>query len=181
MQKTCARHGNTEHFLQIEGGRDRWRCRACNAEGVSRHRNAKKAWCIAKLGGKCMRCGYSRCVSALEFHHREPGNKDFQFSKYQKASYETLAAELEKCDLLCANCHREVHAELDRKVTNKSARSSAEKSAGFRSRESQVRILPSAPECGSSLWPAGLSQRPGQSAKANKPAPQGVKARRPAD
>lgn len=105
----CSRHGDALHFRQVEKGRERWRCRDCNAEGVTRHRNAKKAWCVAYLGGKCQRCGYDKCIAALEFHHRDPGEKEFQFARYQRRSYEALAKELDKCDLLCANCHREEH------------------------------------------------------------------------
>ncbi len=92
MLKFCKRHGDTDHFSQVERGATRWRCRSCNAEGVSRHRNAKKLWCVNFLGGKCARCSYSKCIAALEFHHREPGAKEFEFARYQKASYEKLAA-----------------------------------------------------------------------------------------
>ena len=107
----CKKHGDVRHFRQVEIDRIRWRCCKCNAEGVSRHRRSKKKWCVAYLGGECQRCGYSRCQEALEFHHRDKGDKEFQFARYQKASYEKLAKELDKCDLLCANCHREMHAQ----------------------------------------------------------------------
>lgn len=70
---------------------------------VKAHRLRKKQWCVARKGGKCERCGYDRCLAALEFHHRDPAEKDFGFSQYQRRSYDQLAAELDKCDLLCAN------------------------------------------------------------------------------
>lgn len=111
MIKKCKKHGDTEHFSLKEGVWERWRCRKCTAEGVTRHRKSKKRWCIEQLGGACIRCGYSKCIEALEFHHRNPSEKEFGFSKYQAVSYEKLTAELSKCDLLCANCHREIHAE----------------------------------------------------------------------
>jgi len=65
---------------------------------------------VAHLGGKCICCGYDKCVDALEFHHRDPSQKDFAPSaKGHTVSWDRLRAEIAKCDLLCANCHREVH------------------------------------------------------------------------
>ena len=64
---------------------------------------------IEYKGGKCETCGYSRCIEALQFHHRDPKEKDFQISGTTKA-FETLKREVNKCSLLCANCHTELHA-----------------------------------------------------------------------
>lgn len=64
-------------------------------------------------GGKCERCGYKRCIEALEFHHTDPALKDFSISgKGYTRSWDTVQKELDKCEMLCANCHREAHAEL---------------------------------------------------------------------
>jgi hypothetical protein len=65
---------------------------------------------IAYLGGKCRGCGYDRCPAALDFHHTSPHEKDFSIS--QQMSWEKLRPELDKCLLLCANCHRETHVGL---------------------------------------------------------------------
>lgn len=63
------------------------------------------------MGGCCASCGYNRCIGALTFHHREPGGKDFGVSaKGYTRSWEKVRAELDKCILLCSNCHAEVHA-----------------------------------------------------------------------
>jgi hypothetical protein len=63
---------------------------------------------IAYLGGRCSVCGYSRCMRALEFHHRNPGEKSFGISSnVSNRTWEKLVEELDKCILLCANCHRE--------------------------------------------------------------------------
>lgn len=64
---------------------------------------------IAHLGGRCQICGYDRCPEALEFHHLDPGEKDFTISR-RLGKLSALLPELRKCALLCANCHREVHA-----------------------------------------------------------------------
>ena len=63
-------------------------------------------------GGKCQKCGYNKCVAALEFHHVDPSQKDIEVSRIYKRSWEALKVELGKCILVCANCHREIHAGL---------------------------------------------------------------------
>lgn len=79
-----------------------------------RQRRIKPAL-VTAAGGKCQRCGYSRCLAALEFHHRDPREKDPQLfrNKHRRAEIdEPTRRELAKCDLVCSNCHREVHDEL---------------------------------------------------------------------
>jgi predicted HNH restriction endonuclease len=71
-------------------------------------RLALKERAIAHLGGKCQVCGYDKCPSAFDFHHLDEGEKDFVISS--KASWAVIEPELAKCALLCATCHREVHA-----------------------------------------------------------------------
>ena len=67
---------------------------------------------IAYKGGKCERCGYNKCNRALEFHHLDPTQKDFGISKHINRNINDLKAEVDKCILLCSNCHAEVHQEL---------------------------------------------------------------------
>jgi transposase len=74
-----------------------------------RYKRIKKLAVIYK-GGKCEGCGYSRCLEALDFHHKNPKEKDFNISSYQKKSWNTIKKELDKCICLCSNCHRELHA-----------------------------------------------------------------------
>jgi hypothetical protein len=59
-------------------------------------------------GSCCQRCGYDKCVNAMDFHHIDPSQKEFQIAS-QIRSWDKLQAELDKCVLLCANCHREFH------------------------------------------------------------------------
>lgn len=61
-------------------------------------------------GGRCKICGYDKCVAALDFHHLDPSKKEFTPSKGYKKSWTKLKQEIDKCILLCSNCHREVHA-----------------------------------------------------------------------
>lgn len=66
---------------------------------------------ILSKGGKCERCGYNKNIAALEFHHKNPEEKEFQIDsrKFANANIETLKKELDKCIILCSNCHREIH------------------------------------------------------------------------
>ena len=64
-------------------------------------------------GGKCEICGYGRCIEALEFHHKNASSKDFGISeKGYTRSWKKVMEELDKCIMVCANCHRELHAKL---------------------------------------------------------------------
>lgn len=77
---------------------------------------ARKDQLLREKGGKCVRCGYDRCLRALTFHHRDPAAKAFSLDvrSCSNRSQEVLAEEAAKCDLLCANCHAEVEEELIR-------------------------------------------------------------------
>lgn len=70
-------------------------------------RQRMKEYTILAMGGECQICGYKRCKAALEFHHINPEEKEFSFKSIK--GWEVLYAELEKCILLCALCHREIH------------------------------------------------------------------------
>jgi 5-methylcytosine-specific restriction endonuclease McrA len=70
---------------------------------------------IEYKGGKCNRCGYYKSVYALQFHHIDPAEKDFNIGqKGSTRAWATVKAELDKCVLLCANCHFEEHERLNK-------------------------------------------------------------------
>lgn len=81
-------------------------CRACI---LNRHRYTLKVKMIAYKGGKCQVCGYAQCTAALDFHHVDPNQKEFIFGGQHNLGAERLRAELDKCVLICSNCHRELH------------------------------------------------------------------------
>jgi len=63
----------------------------------------------AKTNG-CQICGYNKCADSLEFHHKDPNTKELTISAAVRAwGPERLVEELNKCIILCANCHRELH------------------------------------------------------------------------
>jgi len=79
-------------------------------KAVDRRRKHIRQLAIEYKGNRCSICGYDKCLKALEFHHLESDKKDFGISeKGYTRSWEATKRELDKCILLCANCHREVH------------------------------------------------------------------------
>lgn len=82
-----------------------------NIQAVAKRRRRVKEMAIDRLGGMCQVCGYQRCQKALDFHHKDESNKKFGISDQgYSRSWKAIEAEVDKCYLLCANCHREVHA-----------------------------------------------------------------------
>ena len=79
---------------------------------VNRNRHSKKQRLLEYKGGKCEVCGYNKSQNALSFHHLNPEEKDFEISGKHCLAFETLKKEVDKCALLCLNCHAEVHAGL---------------------------------------------------------------------
>ena len=77
-------------------------------ETIKTYRQKRKTDLIYIMGGKCQICGYNKCEAALEFHHCNSNEKDFNLSNGNCRSLEKDLREARKCILLCANCHREV-------------------------------------------------------------------------
>ncbi len=80
-------------------------CAACVSKT---YRRKIKLKAVEYKGGKCRKCGYNKCVGALDFHHLEPYKKDFTISG-NAGKWEKIKKELDKCELLCKNCHAEQH------------------------------------------------------------------------
>lgn len=83
-----------------------------NSEAVKRWRNSTKIRIVKSMGGKCQCCGYSKTMEALELHHIDPNAKEMGFGaiRANPKSWIKIVSELRKCILVCANCHREIHA-----------------------------------------------------------------------
>jgi len=85
-------------------------CKACTRIQTLDRTRELKIKCVEYSGGECQHCGYSKSLSALEFHHINPDKKDFAISKYKRYVFnEKVKKELDVCILLCSNCHREEH------------------------------------------------------------------------
>jgi len=86
-----------------------------NKEKLRLERGRRKEQAVALFGGRCVRCGYNDFYGALVFHHVNPGEKDNTIaeliaSRKFALDSERVVTELDKCILLCKNCHAGVHS-----------------------------------------------------------------------
>lgn len=107
---TCKIHGKTKGYTNG----NRLRCSVCNIMSVTKRRKKIKSLAIEYKGGKCEKCNYNKCVDALDFHHKFDEKKEFGIGQCgHSRSWSKVKVELDKCLLLCSNCHREEHAKLN--------------------------------------------------------------------
>ena len=119
MIKTCEICG--KEFEVKPNGTTRKYCFDCSpsyskggsrAKTITALRRAMKKEAVKRMGGKCSICGYDKCIDALHFHHIDPNIKDFALSSSGNTrSWEEYWTEAQKCQLVCANCHAEIHAQ----------------------------------------------------------------------
>ena len=116
ISKKCEICNNV--FQTIPYGHNRRFCFECSPEktygapAITSIRKAIKKQLVKYKGGACEVCGYSKCYRALEFHHRNKNEKDFSISKKLNLgifSMDLYYKEIDKCMLVCANCHAEIH------------------------------------------------------------------------
>lgn len=82
---------------------------ALHAAQKARHKQrVRRALIALKVSRGCLVCG-ERHPSCLAFHHRDPEGKEARVSKMYGASKARLQAEIEKCDVVCLNCHNKMH------------------------------------------------------------------------
>ncbi len=80
-------------------------------KAVSKRRKTLKQMAVEYSGGQCLICGYKKYQGALELHHLNQSEKSFSLGhKGYTRSWLAVKQEIDKCVLLCANCHREVEA-----------------------------------------------------------------------
>ncbi|HSD96539.1 MAG TPA: hypothetical protein VLB06_05275 [Sulfuricaulis sp.] len=105
----------------LRGRQRRFCSRQCkNADTNNKHQSyqaqqlrgrERKLELIRLKGAKCEYCGYSKNYAALEFHHPNPHEKDFQLDirTLSNRRWDAVIVEAKKCLLLCSNCHAEEH------------------------------------------------------------------------
>lgn len=92
-------------------GKMKNRCKQChNKRGYESQKKKIMEYAASRGQIACSVCGYDRTFAALEWHHRNPEEKDPTWNRGW--NMQRLKDELDKCDLVCANCHREIHAGL---------------------------------------------------------------------
>lgn len=84
-------------------------CKSCFSDYVVNRYTRLKKEMIAYAGGKCVCCGYNRYYGGLDFHHRDPNAKDADWGIMRRWSVKRIKTEIDKCVLVCATCHREIH------------------------------------------------------------------------
>lgn len=74
-------------------------------------RNGLKQKLVKMFGGQCSICGYKKCMAVLSFHHIDPTTKLFTVNvgHLSLTNWKSVVKEAQKCKLVCANCHYELH------------------------------------------------------------------------
>ena len=113
VQKTCIWCG-----AELTGHQNKYCSKSCkNKFGVNKKRQLTKKKAIEYKGGKCEHCGFDKHHAALTFHHINPKLKAFPISSIGLTrKWITLRDELDKCMLLCSNCHHILHYEENKKI-----------------------------------------------------------------
>jgi len=103
--------GRQARFCSRECKNSTGNLRLQTCEAPQRRGRERKICLVRRFGSQCQRCGYSRIFAALEFHHRDPGLKAFSLDLrlLSNRRWSAIVIEAEKCDLVCSNCHKEVH------------------------------------------------------------------------
>lgn len=106
----CQRDLARESFYLRKNGTIQTPCKDCrNHPSLNRGPELKRQ-AVEYKGGCCIVCGYNRYFGALVFHHLDPETKDFTICQRRFRSILKIKNELDKCALLCINCHRRLHA-----------------------------------------------------------------------
>lgn len=114
--KTCGEENPDKFYRRKNNTISRKQCSKCwNRRTIERTRK-NKLEAIEYKGGKCQVCGYKKCPAALAFHHRNPDEKDFNWKSLRNMAISKLKRELDKCDLVCHNCHSEIHWQLNNEL-----------------------------------------------------------------
>ena len=104
----CQKEKKIEEYY-ITNGRVMYWCKECQKQKERDKYQTKMSQIIAyKKTLCCKKCGETRFY-LFDFHHRNPNEKDYTISDNSRASFEIVKKEIEKCDVLCSNCHREWH------------------------------------------------------------------------
>ena len=78
--------------------------------------NKMKKRAVEYLGGKCILCGSVFHSCCYDFHHKDPTQKETKLSAKLNCTFEIIKKELDKCELLCSNCHRLKHFKENIKI-----------------------------------------------------------------
>ncbi len=100
---------NHNKFMDYQIKYNKGRIEQKREDGRKRRRVIKDFIHNYKKDKQCLICGFNKNTDILVFHHRNPENKEFKISQRNTSTIDVLTEEIKKCDLLCPNCHRELH------------------------------------------------------------------------
>ena len=111
VTKPCSKCAKIKTLLEFS--RDRGtltgrqsRCKTCAEQNRRKRMRTRRAMIQKiKMEAGCAECGYKEHPAALHFHHTDPEEKEFSISSGLILKWSKVEAELEKCEVLCANCH----------------------------------------------------------------------------
>ena len=89
-------------------------CKKCRSSRQNYLYIKYKQEAVDYKGGECVKCGYNKCLMSLDFHHIDPSTKSPDWKKMRHRPLRKIKDELDKCILVCRNCHGEIHAELSK-------------------------------------------------------------------
>ena len=101
----------------LRGKQTKFCSRSCKNKDLQSYKKqqerglARKLRLVREAGGKCTKCGYSKNLSALIFHHTDSRKKSFKLDirSLSNRTLKSVLSEQRKCVLLCCNCHAELH------------------------------------------------------------------------
>lgn len=127
MQKLCPTCKKTKPIAEFakKGNGFQHQCKECKRHYNKNEYQRNKQYYIAKARRrdiairelvnsyktKCSRCPETH-PACLQFHHRDPAKKKFTISislRHSQHGLQAIKEEIEKCDVLCANCHFKEH------------------------------------------------------------------------
>ena len=85
-------------------------CGKCHNDYTKDQGKQKRRYAVAKLGGKCVSCGFNKYIESLDIHHTDPTIKDDNFRSMRGWSLNRIDQEIQFCVLLCKNCHSAFHS-----------------------------------------------------------------------
>jgi len=118
----CSKSFTVDNFWKqskAKDGLNTW-CKGCITEGMKEGARKRKRAAVEQFGGTCYRCGGEFNSAVFDFHHKDPSTKETAIAVLLQSlalEHPKVQMELEKCIMLCSNCHRTVHATNENPVS----------------------------------------------------------------
>lgn len=109
---TCKENKPEDEFhWRVKGKQRQSKCKSCLYTYQKNRWHQRKLDAIEYKGGVCLDCGQMPHPGAMQFHHDDPDEKEFAWNKGRLRAWVSVKKELDKCVLLCANCHAIRHSD----------------------------------------------------------------------